>query len=89
MKTHKIILKGRVQGVGFRYFISQQADQYEIKGWARNNPDGTVEVWAQGSDEKMGKFIDKIKQGPSMCDVTDSEIETFDHEEFHQFRIRG
>ena len=64
-KTVYLILKGRVQGVGFRYFIKQRAEELQISGWARNAPDGKVEIEAEGEPRNLETFIDWIKIGPS------------------------
>ena len=54
---------GRVQGVGFRYRAEKSASIYGIKGWIRNNDDGTVEMEAQGERENIMNMMDLIKQG--------------------------
>lgn len=69
-----IVVKGLVQGVGYRFFAVRQADRLNIKGWARNNPDGTVEVIAQGSQEKLARFIELLEQGPTAAKVAGIEV---------------
>jgi acylphosphatase len=64
MKRVHIILEGRVQGVGYRYFVINQAKKYNIKGRVRNNPDRTVEIIAEGADSQIKLFINKCKVGP-------------------------
>ena len=54
---------GRVQGVGFRYRAEKSVSIYGIKGWIRNNDDGTVEMEAQGERENIMNMMDLIKQG--------------------------
>ena len=54
---------GRVQGVGFRYRAEKSASIYGIKGWIRNNDDGTVEMEVQGERENIMNMMDLIKQG--------------------------
>ena len=60
---------GRVQGVGYRYFAIKEAERLNIGGWARNTYDGEVEVWAEGSKEKLEIFLARLKQGPHYSHV--------------------
>ncbi|MFP3938859.1 MAG: acylphosphatase [Thermoanaerobaculia bacterium] len=62
-------LKGRVQGVGFRAFIRREAERLGLAGWARNAPDGTVEVEAAGSPDELAAFEDRLRQGPPAARV--------------------
>lgn len=89
MKTYKMILRGRVQGVGFRFFTWRQANQHHIQGWVRNNHDGSVEIWAQGEEGDMESFIGQIQEGPSAAKVTDLKKEVVEHEPFESFQIKG
>lgn len=61
MKRYSIIASGRVQGVGFRAYVQEIAYEMDIHGWVRNLPDGTVEIEAEGDDEKVMKFITAIR----------------------------
>lgn len=65
---------GRVQGVGFRYFTKRNVRKLGIKGWVKNVADGTVEVLAQGEEEKLQKLLEHLKQGPMLAQVKDLEI---------------
>lgn len=58
-----IEFRGRVQGVGFRYRAKHAADMYGASGWVMNNPDGTVSMEVQGSEEQIDKVIIAIEQG--------------------------
>ncbi|AQT67410.1 Acylphosphatase [Anaerohalosphaera lusitana] len=58
----KIIYKGRVQGVGFRYTASRIADRYELKGYVKNLPDGSVEIFAQGHPDDIQDFIADLQE---------------------------
>ena len=58
-----IRISGRVQGVGFRYFVAQTASLYSITGWVRNLEDGDVELEAQGIQEDIDAFIERVRQG--------------------------
>ena|SRR3989338_4779334 len=56
-------IKGRVQGVGYRFFVSQTARKMSLSGWVRNLPDGGVEVEAQGEEKILEKFLIELKGG--------------------------
>ena len=75
-----IIIKGKVQGVSFRYFTLKQAQELNIVGWVRNKPNGTVEAVAQGDKINLELFIKKLKQGSSFSRV-DDVILNWEHEE--------
>ena len=63
------LIRGRVQGVGFRYSALEEADALGLTGWVRNTPDGDVEVWAEGSREKLELFLAWLKRGPQLSRV--------------------
>ncbi|HBH22866.1 MAG TPA: acylphosphatase [Cytophagales bacterium] len=68
--VHRIIkIKGRVQGVGFRAFVTDQARKLGINGFVRNEPDRSVYIEASGPEHEMQVFIDKCKKGPMMGNV--------------------
>jgi len=71
MKTaRRFIVKGRVQGVGFRYFAIRAARQAGVAGTVRNLPDGSVEAIAEGSEEAVAEFRTLLERGPSYAHVT-------------------
>jgi acylphosphatase len=61
---------GRVQGVGYRYFVLRQAERLEVTGFARNRPDGSVEVVAEGTESALDELADQLQQGPAFASVT-------------------
>jgi acylphosphatase len=66
MHTWKIEVKGKVQGVGYRFFTKSSADELGISGWVRNEEDGTVSIMAQSeSSDILEGLIHKCAQGPS------------------------
>jgi acylphosphatase len=69
MLTKRFIVKGRVQGVGFRWFVERETGMLGLAGWVRNNDDGTVEVLASGNDEQLQSLRSKLKQGPRAARV--------------------
>ena len=68
--THLLIV-GRVQGVGFRWFVRVAARQLDLSGWVRNRDDGTVEVAAAGPQEKLDQLRKHLSRGPSAAEVTE------------------
>lgn len=84
-----LIISGRVQGVGFRYFTYRTAKELNIKGWVKNLQDGTVETVFTGSPESVHNMKDKLKEGPSSARVQNiEEVElTTDTDSFHDFSI--
>jgi acylphosphatase len=69
-------IRGRVQGVGFRYSAIQEARGLGIAGWVRNDANGDVEVWAEGPPEKLAAFLRWLKKGPPYA-----HVEAVDREE--------
>jgi len=70
-----MIAHGRVQGVGFRFFVREQAAPHGITGWVKNLPDGTVEILAEGENEVLDVFIDRIRKGPLFGRITELTVE--------------
>ncbi|MBJ7540515.1 acylphosphatase [Streptococcus sp. SL1232] len=90
MKKVRLIVSGRVQGVGFRYSTYALAQNIgDIYGRVWNNDDGTVEVLAQSDDSaKMAKFIQEIRKGPSQwAKVTYVDVKMANFEDYKDFRI--
>lgn len=69
--ANKLIVKGRVQGVGFRYFTHKIATICNIVGYVKNRYNGDVEIIACGKENDLNKFIQKIHTGPPLAVVTD------------------
>ena len=87
-KTYRVC--GRVQGVGFRWFVEREAQTLGIAGWVRNRSDGTVEVLAQGSREQLFALRSKLQQGPRASRVDDvEEVESQVQHDMRSFRIEG
>lgn len=63
------IVRGRVQGVGFRYFVQKQATDLGLRGWVRNLDSGEVEVYASGDQQKLGDLAAALHKGPATADV--------------------
>ena len=69
-----IIVSGRVQGVGFRYFVQSVGSRLGLGGNVRNCPDSTVEIVVEGESQKIGKFIKDVGKGPALARVERLEI---------------
>jgi tRNA pseudouridine55 synthase len=65
---------GRVQGVGYRYFVKEKAQNLDLFGYVKNLEDGTVEVLAQGREENLQKLIEELKKGPFLARVDKLDI---------------
>ena len=87
MKTIRLTIKGKVQGVFFRVTAKEIADELGVKGWVRNLPDRNVELTATAPEETLQKFIDWCKRGPSKAKVENIEVNELVLEEFKDFRI--
>jgi acylphosphatase len=66
---------GRVQGVSFRYFVSEQAQRLGLSGWVRNRYNGDVEVLAEGNRHDLERLLSALHQGPPMAQVSDVTAE--------------
>ena len=65
---------GRVQGVGFRYFVVQKAHELTLRGYARNDSDGSVEVLAQGPRPALERLLVHLRRGPSAAQVREVRV---------------
>lgn len=89
MFQYEIKITGRVQGVGFRYFVHQKANKIGIKGWVKNTIDQSVLVLAQGNETDLKTFIDFLRIGPTLSRVDKiSNIKMNLHKELNSFDIR-
>lgn len=69
MVQFEIKITGRVQGVGFRYFVQKRANEFNITGWVKNTRDGGVLVMARGEEKDMETFTDHLQIGPPLARV--------------------
>ena len=80
---------GRVQGVGFRYFVWREAETLGVDGWVRNRADGTVEALARGTKEELDRLKECIQEGPRWSRVTSVSVTDEPDEDVPQgFEIR-
>lgn len=90
MTAKRYIVRGRVQGVGFRWFVDNEARKLGLAGWVRNNVDGTVEVLAIGSDQQLHALRSRLQEGPraSRVDLV-QELTAEPIPGLNTFRIEG
>jgi len=89
MQLHCLI-KGRVQGVCFRYNTKKVAEDLGIDGWVKNNSDGSVEALFEGSELKLLEMLSFVKKGPfgsRVTKVTENWKKKLKEKEFEGFRI--
>jgi acylphosphatase len=86
------LVKGRVQGVGFRWFVHREAAEIGLRGWVRNTDDGHVEVVAAGNAQDMAELKTALHQGSrgSRVDaVLEHDLEDSEGEKLQEFKIEG
>lgn len=71
LTARRFLVSGRVQRVGFRYFVQEAAAAEGVSGWVRNLPDGQVEVHAEGDASAVERLERKIRRGPPLARVDD------------------
>ena len=73
MSARRAIVRGRVQGVGYRYFAERAARELGVRGWVRNLPDGTVETLAVAEEDALRRYFERLSKGPlgSRVDAVD------------------
>ena len=89
-QARRFVVRGRVQGVGFRWFVEREAHILQIAGWVRNNPDGSVELLAMGTRDQLAGLRSRLQEGPRAArvdDVEESEAEPVAG--LDSFQLRG
>jgi len=85
-----VVLSGRVQGVGYRYYALRSAQRLNLHGWVRNLPDGSVELEAEGARDALERFEEEMRRGPAAAEVADCRVTWSEHESGRRgFRILG
>ncbi len=74
----RLVITGRVQGVGYRDWAIATGQRLGLCGWVRNCADGSVEVLIAGDDQAVGKMIDACRRGPLLARVDDIDLEPLD-----------
>jgi len=85
----RAVIRGRVQGVGFRDASVAQARRLGLMGWVRSDEDGGVRVHAEGDPQKLAELVGFLRDGLPPARVSDVEIEAVGVEGHEQFAIRG
>ena len=90
IEAKRYLVRGRVQGVGFRWFVEREAHILAIAGWVRNNHDGSVEVLAQGTRDQLMGLHSRLREGPRAARVDAVEVsEASPIAGISSFRIEG
>jgi acylphosphatase len=88
MESKRIIVRGRVQGVGFRYSTLNAANKFGIKGWVKNQVDHSVLIEAEGEDLNMNLFLDWVNKGPALSRVDEVLISQASIKNYNRFEIK-
>ncbi|GGP24154.1 acylphosphatase [Silvimonas iriomotensis] len=89
MVAKRLLVHGRVQGVGFRFATCIEAKRLGVNGWVRNRHDGTVEIHVEGTEELVDELTDWASHGPPNAHVTRLDIKAADPENTSGFTERA
>jgi acylphosphatase len=90
IQARRYIVRGRVQGVGFRWFVEREAHLLGIAGWVRNNHDGSVEIQAQGTRDQLSGLHSRLREGPRAARVDAVDVsDASPVQGLSSFRIEG
>jgi acylphosphatase len=90
VQAKHIIVHGRVQGVGFRYFVYHTGSRLGLAGNVSNSPDGTVDIVVEGSPRRIAEFLREVEKGPPMARVERMEVHDMPAEgNYGSFSIEG
>lgn len=88
LKQVRVIISGRVQGVGFRWWVQKQAQNLKLSGWIKNLDDGRVELVMQGKKNNLNLLLESIKHGPRFSEVEEVNVSWEEEKnEFEGFKI--
>jgi len=89
MPVWELIARGRVQGVGFRYFVKRCAERYRVRGYAQNLYDGTVKIIADAEESDFTAFCAAVRSGSRLADVHGLDVTELDNaKRYYDFEIR-
>ncbi len=88
METYYIIFMGRVQGVGFRYYLQNYAQKLNLKGTVKNLDNGMVEAYVSGDYDKVELLINTMKSANPYIRIDDYHIKKVPYKEFKDFSVR-
>lgn len=88
MRRVRVVISGDVHNVGFRSWVKHKAEKFDLRGWVKNNTDGTVEAVFEGDEHKIAEVLEDCKRGPPGSYVENVEVleEKFCNE-FEEFSI--
>jgi acylphosphatase len=89
LETRRYVIKGRVQGVGFRWFVEREAAMLGVTGWVRNRDNGSVEVMATGTREQLEALYARLREGPRAARVDEVAVSPAPFLEAKSFGIEG
>ena len=90
IQARRFLVRGRVQGVGFRWFVEREAHMLGVAGWVRNNHDGSGEILAQGTRDQLSGLHSRLREGPRAARVDTVEVsESSPVAGLSSFRIEG
>jgi acylphosphatase len=90
IEAKRIVVHGRVQGVGFRFFVQHMGCRFGLAGDVRNTPESTVEIIVEGDARQMARFLREVEKGPSLARV--ERVDVWDIEPtgaYGSFQIEG
>jgi acylphosphatase len=85
-EARRWFISGRVQGVGFRFFVEKNARLLGVRGWVRNEDDGRVQVYATGTPDRLRQLAALLYQGPRMAEVRGVEEQEAAVQQLSSFR---
>lgn len=88
LKTVRLIVSGRVQGVGYRAWLARQAKKSGLSGWVRNRADGAVEAVLDGPESTVETMIEKCRDGPRAAVVSAVTVSAYSEPLTNEFKIR-
>ena len=84
-----VIVRGRVQGVGFRYYTAKTAARHQVTGWVMNLSDGSVQACFEGDEEQVRAMVEWCRRGPDQAQVEELIEQSSDYTgEFSGFNVR-
>lgn len=86
--TRHLIIRGRVQGVGFRNYVVYKAGEVGVHGWVRNRTDGSVEAMVQGTPAAVSAIIECAHRGPRAAEVSSVEVREEPSGDYAAFETR-
>lgn len=87
IETVRIVVSGRVQGVGYRAWFLEEAEELLLSGWVRNRADGSVEAFVHGDKRKVDDLIKACHKGPGLSRVDKVTVEAAKYDGISGFRI--